>query len=438
MTTSAPGFERLRDAQMAAVGRAFVRARPRIVAPVALAQMVLLATSDAPTVQRVVLGAAVALFVVVFVAEARMAATLPVTRRWLGWSLGLTTAGLGLGALLSGGLASPLLPLVLAPIVVAFAAFGRRRETLALSLAVVGLTLILALLPRAWPFAPIAEPSAGWMRLAAFAGTTALAWVGVAALTDAHDALGRRLDGMRLATLQEAAARLRATEQVAARVAHELKNPLAAQKALLQLVLRTSLDERTLQRLQVAYSETERMETLARDYLAFVKPLVDLHIGSVAPRQICEEVVAVLEARAAASGVALAVRAPAGGADASEPPSIEADARRLREALLNLADNAITATPRGGFVTLAVARGDHGGAVVTIDDSGPGMPPEVLAAPGTPFVTTRPEGTGLGLTLARAAIEQHGGRLRFESTPGRGTRATIELPARAPASAETA
>jgi signal transduction histidine kinase len=63
-----------------------------------------------------------------------------------------------------------------------------------------------------------------------------------------------------------------------------------------------------------------------------------------------------------------------------------------------------------------------------IEDTGAGMTPEVLARVGTAYFTTRPEGTGLGVVLARALVEQHGGALTYDSAPGRGTRATVTLP----------
>jgi signal transduction histidine kinase len=70
-----------------------------------------------------------------------------------------------------------------------------------------------------------------------------------------------------------------------------------------------------------------------------------------------------------------------------------------------------------------------GGAVLTVEDSGPGMAPERLASAGTPFASGRAGGTGLGLALARQAVEQHGGTLALESGPGRGTLARVTLPA---------
>jgi signal transduction histidine kinase len=404
------------------VGASFLKARPFIVAPIAVLQALLLGASGAPVAQRATLGASFGAMLTFFIVEALVARRRVVSRRWLGVSLSLTALLLAVGAALSGGASSPLFVLVLAPLVVGFAAFGRRWETFATMVAVVVLTIGVTLLDGPWP--PIPEPHAGWMRLVAFIATAALTWVGVASLVDAHAETAATLDVMRRTTLDEAASRMREVEQVGARVAHEVKNPLAAIKALLQLVVKpasaaSAVDERTRSRLVVALGETERVETIVRDYLAFSRPLSDLRAQPTNLLHLCIEVVDILEARAQERGVSLR----ATGA----PLVWVVDPRRIREALLNLADNAVQATSRGGVCELSVAA-DGGDAVVLVRDDGPGLPPEIAKAPGTPFATTRPGGTGLGLTLARAAVEQHGGTLRFESGPGRGTLVTMTLP----------
>lgn len=419
----------LRRARVAAVGASFLRARPLVVLPFAAAQAGLLASSGAPASQRLALSGALGGMVLGFFGEAWLARRSVIGPRWLGASLAVTALVLALGCALSGGASSPLLPLVLAPLVVAFAAFGRRRQTLALMLGVAALMVLLAALPRDAPFAPIAEPAAGWMRVAAFAASAALAWVGVASLVDAHAEVAATLDVMRRATLEEAGSRMRAIEQVGAKVAHEIKNPLAAMKALLQLVQRGAIDERERTRVEVALGETGRIEAIVRDYLAFTRPLADLRPEPSDLRQLAVEVVAVLEARARAAGVTLGVQGDAA--------PVLADPRRLREALLNLADNAIAATPSGGSVTLEVdASGER--VVVIVRDTGRGLPQAIAMAPGEPstaFTTTRSDGTGLGLTIARAAILQHGGSIDFAPAPGGGTVVTVRLP-RSPELAE--
>jgi two-component system sensor histidine kinase HydH len=107
--------------------------------------------------------------------------------------------------------------------------------------------------------------------------------------------------------------------------------------------------------------------------------------------------------------------------------TLEADPRRLKEALLNLVVNAIEATPPGGEVAVEVRPAGEGAEIV-IRDTGRGMAAETLRRIGTPFFTTREEGTGLGVVLARSVIAQHGGSLRYDSEPGKGTQVRVELP----------
>ncbi len=409
-------FEAIRAAQIRAVGTAFLRARPLVVAPVAAVNIALVVASGAPVAQRVALAGAIGAALALFVAERWWLARAVVREGWLAMSLALTAVVLAAGCAVSGGAASPLLPLVVAPVVVAAAAFGRTRPTTAISgLAFVAM-LGLAVLPDGAPFPAIPEPWGRAMRACSFAGLLALAYAGVAGLVGAYLRAGELLERMRVATLEEAASRMRATEQVGAKVAHELKNPLAAIKALLQ-ILGDRVDERGARRLEVALAEVDRMDGIVRDYLAFARPLAELEVADVDLRALADDVVEVLADRAALAGVALAATGPA--------VTVRGDARRLREAVFNLVDNAIAATPARGRVGIEVAaRG--GGGTVRIEDTGAGMPPELAQA--APFTTTRAEGTGLGLPIARGAVAQHGGELAFAARPGGGTIATVTLP----------
>jgi signal transduction histidine kinase len=158
-----------------------------------------------------------------------------------------------------------------------------------------------------------------------------------------------------------------------------------------------------------------------RDYLSFSRPLEDLRVGPVDLAEIADVVTLLLESRAAAAGVRLERM--------GQGVRIGGDARRLEEALLNVAANAIEATPAGGAVTI---RSEHrdGWAVIVVEDTGKGMSAAILGKVGTPFFTTRREGTGLGVALARAALAQHGGRRDYASRPGEGTTVTLALPDR--------
>jgi signal transduction histidine kinase len=411
-------FSEIRSSQVRAVGRAFLRARPVVIAPVAITNAILLARSGAPGEQRVALTCAFGGALGLFVLERWWLRRVEVGERWLAASLVLTVALLGVGCTLSGGVASPMLPLVLAPVVVAAAAFGRGRMTIVTSVLAFALVGALAFVPPDMVFPVIPDPWRRAMLVTSFAGLLALCYAGVAGLVGAYVRTGELLERMRLATLEEAAGRMRATEQVGAKLAHELKNPLAAIKALLQ-ILRDRVDEKGAKRLEVALGEVDRMDVIVRDYLTFARPLAELELTTVELRALADDVVTVLADRAQATRVTLTA--------AGEPLAITGDRRRLREAVFNLTDNAIAATPAGGTVTVAITAAGSG-ARVRVEDTGTGMPAELADAPA--FTTTRPDGTGLGLTIARGAITQHGGELRFSPRPGGGTIATVLLPAR--------
>lgn len=411
-------FAAIRAQQVRAVGTAFLRARPIVIAPVAAINCALVIASGAPAAQRAALAGSIGLALALFIAERFWVTRVAMRERWLATSLGATVVLLAIGCALSGGVASPMLPLVLAPVVVAAAAFGRSWRTIATSVLAFLLIAGLALLPPGTPFPSIPNP---WLRgicVSSFAGLLALAYAGVAGLVAAYTEAGELLERMRVATLEEAAGRMRATEQVGATLAHELKNPLAAIKALLQ-ILRDRVDEKGTKRLEVALTEVDRMAVLVRDYLTFARPLAELDIAEVELRSVADDVVSVLADRAALSGVTLEAR--------GDRVTIHGDARRLREALFNLTTNAIAATPRDGRVTLQITAAPDG-ARITVEDTGAGIAPELVDAPA--FTTTHADGTGLGLPIARGAITQHGGTLHFAVVPEGGTIVTVTVPLR--------
>ena len=218
-----------------------------------------------------------------------------------------------------------------------------------------------------------------------------------------------------------ACTQMRRLQGVGAKVAHELKNPLASIKGLCQLVARTPESERTQERLAVVASEISRMETILNEYLSFSRPLEDIRPETIELAQLAQDVLDILDGRAVQAGITLSLEGNA--------PAVHGDPRRLKEALLNIASNALEATPHGGSVKLRIRSTSHG-VMLDVVDSGRGIPPEDLERLGTSFFTTRPNGTGLGVVLAQGVITQHGGSLAYHSTVGKGTTATITLPAK--------
>jgi signal transduction histidine kinase len=251
----------------------------------------------------------------------------------------------------------------------------------------------------------------------------------VGKLTVVASRAGESVACLREERLSDAEAQLRRLQSVGAKVAHELKNPLASIKGLCQLVARTPESQRTQERLTVVASEITRMETILNEYLSFSRPLEDLRLETIDLAALSRDVLDVLDGRAEGAGVSLALEGAA--------PAVRGDPRRLKEALINLVSNAIEATPAGGRVAIRV-RATGGQVHLDVQDTGRGIAPEDIERLGTSFFTTRPNGTGLGVVLAQGVIAQHGGTLTYQSVVGRGTTATVALPLHAVPRAEPA
>lgn len=224
----------------------------------------------------------------------------------------------------------------------------------------------------------------------------------------------------------ESEGRTRALEGIATRLAHEVKNPLAAIKGLSTHVARSAKDEKVTERLTIVAAEAERLQEIVDSFLSFSRGLDDLAVSPVKPYDIARELSLLLETRAADAGVTIEVVG-------SRELTLHADGKKLRQALLNLVLNAIQASSREATITIEVAKYAGGDAQIKVVDRGTGMNASVLDRIRKPYFTTREGGSGLGIVIARGIIEQHGGNLHFESTEGRGTVVTIVLPAAASA-----
>jgi signal transduction histidine kinase len=217
--------------------------------------------------------------------------------------------------------------------------------------------------------------------------------------------------------------RTRALEGMAARLAHEVKNPLAAIKGLSAHMARNAKDRKAAERLAIVAAEADRLQSIVEGFLSFSRGLDDLNLSQVRPFEVARELSVLLETRAEDAGIAFDVTG-------SDDVVLDADARKLRQALLNIVLNAIQASPRDATVRIAVTR-EYEWVLLTVRDDGAGMTPEVLERIRKPYFTTKEGGTGLGVAVARGLVEQHGGQMEFRSVPGRGTIVTIRLPTKA-------
>ena len=319
---------------------------------------------------------------------------------------------------LTGGLRSPFLVIIGMSFATLQSAFRWSRTTKALaSLHAAGLAAMV--FSPAWVLGPlIADRVHAMITCASLLMASLVNFSIVEVLARARKAAEEALRRARELMLDQVYNRTRDLEAVSASLSHELKNPLQAIKILVQLSAREVKEPEAQERLRVAAQEVERMQALIVDYLSFSRPFDKLQAEAVDLGPLVDEVVAVFSDRAAQAGVSLERRGAA---------RVEADARRVREALHNLVSNALEACASGANVVIEISE-INAGARIAVRDSGRGMSKDVMEKLGTPFFTTRSEGTGLGVALARAVFAQHGGSLRYESSPGTGTVATAVLP----------
>jgi len=227
--------------------------------------------------------------------------------------------------------------------------------------------------------------------------------------------------GLALRSLERArvaygrAERLAAVGQMAAMVAHEVRNPLGILRAQVELA-REKLGDRERERMTDMLAEIDRLNRLTEEFLNLAR---DVPIER-APVDLAALVRAIGD-EARMTHAKLEVSAP-------ETIEIAADAGKLRQAILNLVLNAAQVGGDAVTVRLELARAGEL-ARVTIADDGPGIPAELAATLFEPFVSARPGGSGLGLAVARRIAERHGGSLALESPPGTpGARFSIYLP----------
>jgi signal transduction histidine kinase len=229
--------------------------------------------------------------------------------------------------------------------------------------------------------------------------------------------------------------RLASIGQMAAAVAHGLRNPLASLRAAAQLARHRVEVPAARDQLNAIVEQVDRLDLRITHLLAFSR-LAPLHPLQESVRVLVEGTLAGMAALLRERRVELALHLPA------TLPDVRVDPMRLEQTLTEIVSNALDAMPDGGALTIAarLERGDTGGDGVTLEmtDSGRGIPAEVLPKVCEPFFTTRPEGTGLGLAIARRYVEETGGRLGIASVLGRGTTIRIWLPVAGSDGARTA
>lgn len=225
--------------------------------------------------------------------------------------------------------------------------------------------------------------------------------------------------------------KLASVGQMAAGVAHGLRNPLASLRASAQLALRHPDSPAARESLESMISEVDRLDKRITHLLTFSRP-VPLHPMRESLSALVGGLVPALNRLLQDRAVTLRTDLP------GDLPDTMLDPMKVEQTMHELIANALDAMPGGGTLGIATrASADRSSVIVEITDTGKGIPAELLPAVTDPFFTTRPEGTGLGLAIAKRFVEQNGGTLVISSTVGRGTTVGIHFPA-APAMAGSA
>ena len=216
--------------------------------------------------------------------------------------------------------------------------------------------------------------------------------------------------------------RLASLGSLAAGVAHEIRNPLSSIKGFATWFRERYRDNpEDRETAEVMIREVDRLNRVITQLLEFARPLT-MHRVPTPLQAVIRHALKMVEGEAQAKRIAVET-------DLSpEVGEIPLDADRMTQVLLNLFQNAITAMEAGGVLRISLARRDEKTIRIIIADTGVGIPKEDLPRVFDPYFTTRPSGTGLGLAIVQKIVEAHGGEVRLESEPGRGTTATILLP----------
>ncbi|HBR21817.1 MAG TPA: hypothetical protein DD713_04520, partial [Nitrospiraceae bacterium] len=212
--------------------------------------------------------------------------------------------------------------------------------------------------------------------------------------------------------------RMAALGEVAARVAHEIRNPLVSVGGFAKK-LEKKLDGNLKEYAGIIAREVDRLESILREILGFVKE-ARLMKEKVNVGELVDDMILLMQTQIRERGIKVLK-------EKGETPQIYVDANRIREALLNIFNNAVQALAIHGVITMKTyAAGSN--AVIEISDTGPGIEEKDLPFIFDPFYTTKSSGTGLGLAITKKIIEEHKGKIEVDSAPGKGTTFRVFLP----------
>jgi signal transduction histidine kinase len=249
----------------------------------------------------------------------------------------------------------------------------------------------------------------------------------LAQLADSFNRMTAELLGQKERLVQTE--RVAAWRELARRLAHELKNPLFPLQLTVENLVRArqqnpeQFDEVFRESSRTLLAEISNLKGIIGRFSEFSK-MPQPQLQPVQVNEVIRGVLQLFQAQLEAEGRAKI------NCELQLDPNLEpisADAELLHRAVSNLVLNAMDAMPQGGILTLRT-RGEDGKVLIEVEDTGSGLTPEECERVFTPYYTSKQHGTGLGLAIVQSVVSDHGGRIRVQSEPGRGTAFVIELP----------
>jgi two-component system, NtrC family, sensor histidine kinase PilS len=232
----------------------------------------------------------------------------------------------------------------------------------------------------------------------------------------------RRLE--RNARLQQ---RLAAVGEMAAGIAHEIRNPLASMSGSIQVLRHElTLSDEQAQLMDIVLRESERLNETIKSFLAYARPQ-RFALAKLDIRRVVQDAALLLRNSSEVQAHhSIGVDVP------PDPVWCEADENQIRQVIWNLATNGLKAMAQGGRLLLTAATADDGSGatLLTVEDQGRGIPPEDLDAIFQPFHSSFDKGTGLGLAIVHRIVTDHNGTINVSSRVGAGTVVTVRLPMR--------
>jgi len=285
----------------------------------------------------------------------------------------------------------------------------------------------------------------GWLNLRGEKGAVGLSRHEIALLSQAVERVAAGMDASRQFERMKDRDRLATLGEMAAGLAHEIRNPLGAIKGAAQVIEGTEIERDQREFLGIIVEEVDRLNAVVTQFLDYARPMkLDRQPTSIG--SVLKSVVQVVRTDGLPPDTDIELNL------SSDIPPIPVDAEKIRQVLLNLVRNGLEAMPRGGTLTIdatyhralrrvrplgstrskrrigELVNALEGALEVSVTDEGAGISPEGLTRMFIPFYTTKDRGNGLGLPICERIVREHGGELEVQASEGRGSRFVVRLP----------